>query len=210
MISSHVLALFVLTVMMFSLAPGPNMVYCVSRAICQGRNAGMISLTGVALGYAMHISAAVFGLTALLLAVPLVYDAVKLAGAAYLLWMAWQVLRSNNASPFEVQKLPQAAPANLFLKGFLTNVLNPKLALFYVSLFPQFVDPAHGNVLMQSFLLGFTQISISVTVDALFIMFAAVVARFFVRNPLWSLIQRWVMSITLTGLALRLAIDSRN
>jgi threonine/homoserine/homoserine lactone efflux protein len=201
--------MFVMTVVVLSMTPGPNMIYCMSRSICQGRAAGLISLAGVALGYAVHINAAIFGLTALLLTVPMVYDAVKFAGAGYLLWMAWQALRPNGASPLEMQALPQATPGKLFRMGFLTNVLNPKLAIFFVSLFPQFIDRTQGNVLMQSLMLSFIQISISVSIDALIVVFAAVIAQFLAKAPVWSKIQRWVMGVTLAGLALRMVLDGR-
>ena len=94
------LLLFALAALVLVLTPGPNMVYCVSRSLTQGPRAGLISLTGVVLGFVVHLLAAALGLTALLAAVPLAFDAIRYAGAAYLLWMAWQAVKPGGAAPF--------------------------------------------------------------------------------------------------------------
>ena len=129
------------------LTPGPNMIYLVSRSICQGRMAGLISLGGIALGFLFYIFSAAFGITALLFAVPYAYDALRFAGALYLLWLAWQTIRPGGRSPFQVRDLPEDSPRKLFTMGFVTALLNPKIAVLYLSLLPQFIDPQHGNVL---------------------------------------------------------------
>ena len=86
------------------LTPGPNMIYLISRSITQGPQAGIVSLGGVALGFVFYMLCAAFGITALLFAVPYAYDALRLAGAAYLLWLAWQAVKPNGRSPFQVQE----------------------------------------------------------------------------------------------------------
>ncbi len=110
---------------------------------------------------------AAFGITALLFAVPYAYDALRLAGAAYLMWLAWQALRPTGRSPFQVKELAVDGPRKLFAMGLFANPLNPKVAMLYLALLPQFIDPAHGSVLMQSLALGFAQIAISISVNAL-------------------------------------------
>lgn len=114
---------FALIALGMVLTPGPNMVYLVSRSISQGRTAGLISLGGVALGFVFYMLCAAFGITALLMAVPYAYDAIRFAGAAYLLWLAWQAFRPGGRSPFQVRDLPKDSPRKLFLMGFLTNRL---------------------------------------------------------------------------------------
>lgn len=156
---SSVLA-FALVALGLVLTPGPNMMYLVSRSICQGRRAGWISLGGVGLGFLVYMVAAALGITALLFAVPLAYDALRLTGAAYLLYLAWQSLKPGGRSPFQVRELPVDGPRRLFAMGFLTNLLNPKAAMLYLSLLPQFIDPARGSVLTQSLVLGSLQIAI--------------------------------------------------
>src|SRR5919198_4732847 len=168
------------------LTPGPNMIYLISRSITQGPAAGIVSLGGVALGFVFYMLCAAFGITTLLLAVPYAYDALRFAGAAYLLWMAWQALRPGGRSPFQVRQLPPDSPAKLFTMGFVTNLLNPKIAMLYLSLLPQFIDPAAGNVLSQAVVLGFVQIALSGTVNALIAISAGAVALFLARHPLWG------------------------
>jgi threonine/homoserine/homoserine lactone efflux protein len=100
------------------LTPGPNMIYLISRSICQGRVAGLISLGGVALGFVFYMLCAAFGITAIVLAVPYAYDALRIAGAAYLLWLAWQAVRPGGRSPLHVRNLPNDSPRKLFAMGF--------------------------------------------------------------------------------------------
>ncbi len=191
------------------LTPGPNMIYLISRSICQGHMAGVISLMGVVLGFVVHMLAAALGLSALFLTVPLAYDAVKLAGALYLLYLAWQTIRPGARSPFEARDLPADGTAKLFVMGFLTNLLNPKIAIFYLSVFPQFVSPAHGSVLLQSLLLGGVQISVSFVVNLAIALSAAGVAAWFSRNATWLAIQRYLMGGVLAGLAVHLISEER-
>ncbi|WP_025560400.1 LysE family translocator [Sphingomonas sp. UNC305MFCol5.2] len=191
------------------LTPGPNMVYLISRSICQGRTAGLISLGGVALGFVFYMLCAAFGITALVLAVPYAYDAIRIVGAAYLLWLAWQALRPGGRSAFEVRALPADPPGRLFAMGFVTNLLNPKIAVMYLSLLPQFIDPARGSVLGQSLVLGATQILISLCVNAAIAVSAASIARFLTRRPGWATVQRWLMGTVLAGLAVRMATEAR-
>ena len=192
------------------LTPGPNMIYLISRSICQGRTAGFISLGGVALGFVVYMLCAALGITALVMAVPFAYDALRLGGALYLVYLARQAIKPGGRSPFQVQTLPQDSPRKLFTMGLVTNLLNPKVAVMYLSLLPQFIDPTgHGSVLMQSLVLGFTQILISVSVNAVIATLAVSIAVFFVTRPGWQVVQRWLMGSVLMGLAVRMAVEGR-
>lgn len=209
MIALNELLLFALAAFILVLTPGPNMIYLSSRSLCQGRAAGVISLFGVVAGFIIHVLAAAIGLSAVFLAVPMAYEAVKLAGAAYLLWLAWEAVKPGAHSLFEPKQLPPDSPHKLFLMGFLTNLLNPKVAIFYLSLFPQFLAPERGSLFLQSITLGTTQICVSFTVNLLIVLTAAGIARWFARNPLWVSVQRYLMAFVLAGLALRLAFERR-
>lgn len=207
MVPLNDLLLFSAAALLMVLTPGPNMIYLISRSICQGRKAGVISLFGVIVGFLVHMFAAAIGLSALFLAVPLAYEVLKWAGAAYLLYLAWQAVKPGARSPFEARELPEDSPSRLFFMGFLTNVLNPKIAVFYLSIFPQFVSPEHGSVFIQSIVLGLTQISVSFMVNLAITLSAASLASWFVRNPRWLAIQRYFMGFVLAGLAVRLAAE---
>ena len=191
------------------LTPGPNMIYVISRSITQGHTAGLISLGGVALGFVFYMLCAAFGITALLFAVPYAYDALRFAGAAYLLWLAWQALKPNGRSLFQVRELKTDGPRKLFAMGFLTNLLNPKIAMLYLALLPQFIDPTQGSVLTQSLTLGVTQTVISVSVNAAIAMAAGSIALFLDTRPTWLKLQRWLMGTVLAGLAVRLALETK-
>jgi threonine/homoserine/homoserine lactone efflux protein len=209
MIDTANLAAFILLALGMVLTPGPNMIYLISRSISQGPASGLISLGGIALGFVFYVFCAAFGITALLFAVPYAYDALRLAGAAYLLWLAWQALRPGARSPFHVRELKHDGPRKLFLMGFLTSLLNPKIAMFYLALLPQFIDPAAGSVLAQSIILGLIQITVSVSVNTLITFAAGGIALFLRARPLWSLAQRWLMGTLLAGFALRMAWEAR-
>ena len=191
------------------LTPGPNMVYLISRSISQGHAAGLISLIGVVLGFVIYMLCATFGITALLFAVPYAYDALRFGGAAYLLYLAWQALRPGGRSPFQVRELVPDGPRKLFAMGFLTSLLNPKIAMFYLALLPQFIDPAAGNVLTQSLVLGAIQIVISGSVNTLIIFTAGSIALFLRTRPFWSVVQRWLMGTMLAGLAVKMATEAQ-
>jgi threonine/homoserine/homoserine lactone efflux protein len=191
------------------LTPGPNMIYLISRSITQGPAAGVVSLGGVALGFVFYMLCAAFGITAFLFAVPYAYDALRLAGAAYLLWLAWQAVKPNGRSPFQVRQLKVDGPRKLFAMGFVTNLLNPKIAMLYLALLPQFIDPAQGSVLAQSLVLGSIQIVISVSVNALIALTAGSIALFLGTRPSWLLVQRWLMGTVLAGLAMKMVFEAK-
>ncbi|WP_409060421.1 LysE family translocator [Streptomyces sp. SYP-A7185] len=189
------------------LTPGPNMMYLVSRSITQGRRAGAISLAGVAVGFLVYLTAANLGLSLVFLAVPQLYVAVKLAGAAYLAWLAWKALKPGGTSVFAHQELAPDSPRRLFSMGVLTNLLNPKVAVMYLSLIPQFIDPAAGHTLLQGFTLGGIQIAVSLGVNLAIVMAAGAIAVFLARRPTWLRVQRYVMGTVLGALAVKLATD---
>ncbi len=191
------------------LTPGPNMIYLISRSITQGPMAGIVSLGGVALGFVFYMLCAAFGVTALLLAVPYAYDALRFAGAAYLLWMAWQAVKPGGRSAFEVKTLAFDGPKKLFAMGFVTNLLNPKIAMLYLALLPQFIDPNGASVLDQSLVLGAIHIVISVSVQAMITLAAGSIALFLSRRPSWLLVQRYLMGTVLAGLAVRMAFEAK-
>lgn len=200
--------LFILAAFVLVITPGPNMIYLISRSITQGRKAGMISLTGVVLGFLFHALMVSFGLTAIFMAIPYAYLALKTLGVVYLLWLAFQAIRPSGKSIFEQRTdLKIDKPGKLFTMGFLTNVLNPKIAVFYLSFFPQFIKPEHGAILAQSLQLAMVQMTISFTVNFIIVLSAAKLAGWFGKNPSWLRVQKWFMASVLTGMAVKMAFS---
>ncbi|MET8864524.1 LysE family translocator [Nonomuraea sp. NPDC004580] len=189
------------------LTPGPNMIYLVSRSITQGPKSGFISLIGVFLGFTTYLIATCLGLTAVFAYVPAAYTALKLAGAAYLLWLAWNAVRPGGASAFEPRELPVERPRKLFTMGLLTCLLNPKIAILYLSLLPQFVDPSMGHVLLQSIALGSVQVAIGTLVNGLIVITAGSLAAFLARRPGWVRVQRYLTGTILGAFAVTMATD---
>jgi threonine/homoserine/homoserine lactone efflux protein len=161
------------------------------------------------LGFFFHVLAAALGLSVIFVAVPLLYDVLRYAGAGYLLWLAWTAVRRRGAGMFESSSLPDESPTRLFRVGLLTSILNPKLALFYLALLPQFVEPSRGSVFAQSMVLGLIQIVVGVVSDLAFVLAAARIAAWLARRPLWSAIQRWILGGVFAAIALKLALEER-
>jgi threonine/homoserine/homoserine lactone efflux protein len=200
--------LFCLACIALVATPGPNVLYLVSRTLAQGRAAGFVSMAGTSTGFAAHVLAAAFGLSALLAAVPLAYDVVRFAGALYLAWLAWTTWRASDVAQPGVATPPMPG-AQLFRQGLLTALLNPKVAMFQLALFPQFVAPERGSVLAQSLVLAATQLAIAVAGDAVYVFAAAHVRRWFAGRPGWGRWSKRALAGVFAALAARLAIEDR-
>ncbi|HKO67927.1 MAG TPA: LysE family translocator [Burkholderiaceae bacterium] len=203
------LALFTLASLVLAATPGPVWLYLISRTLAQGRRAGYFSMFGVAAGLSLHATFAAFGLTVILLAVPFTFNAIKLAGAAYLLWLAYTTVRGAGFS-FTPQPLEPVRDRVLLRQAFVAAVVNPKVAVFYLSLFPQFVDPSAGPVLGQSLLLGAIQIGTAAMMDIALVTVAGVLAAWFAQRPIWLQLQRWFLGSAFGLLAVWLALTPRH
>ncbi|WP_296226743.1 LysE family translocator [Ralstonia sp. UBA689] len=212
------LPLFMLAVFLLNVTPGPDTAYIVGRSVSQGRVAGLMSALGVSGGCCVHVLAVAFGLTALLAASTVAFTVIKVVGAAYLIYLGGRMLLAppdrDDDAPAETAE--QAAASRrprplkaLFMQGFLTNVLNPKVVLFFLSFFPQFVDP-HANHKAAAFLaLGAVFIVMSTVWNSLVAWVAASVTRRVAGKPG---IKRWldrVVGTAFIGLGARLAFTTR-
>ncbi|HFK5529025.1 TPA: LysE family translocator [Elizabethkingia anophelis] len=208
MIPIHDLIFFIIAAFILVISPGPNMIYLISRTITQGRKAGLTSLAGVVCGFLFHIVMVSFGLTAVLFAVPYAYVVLKTLGSVYLLYLAYQAIKPNSKNIFEVDRnISIDRPRKLFTVGFLTNVLNPKVAVFYLSFFPQFIKPQYGSIFTQSLELGIIQVFVSFSINFIIVLTAAQAARFFAKNPTWIKAQKWFMASVLGFLAIKMALS---
>ncbi|MCT4141176.1 LysE family translocator [Elizabethkingia anophelis] len=208
MIPIHDLIFFIIAAFILVISPGPNMIYLISRTITQGRKAGLTSLAGVICGFLFHIVMVSFGLTAVLFSVPYAYVVLKTLGTVYLLYLAYQAIKANSKNIFEVdQNISIDRPRKLFTVGFLTNVLNPKVAVFYLSFFPQFIKPQYGSIFTQSLELGVIQVFVSFSINFIIVLTAAQAARFFAKNPTWIKAQKWFMASVLGFLAIKMALS---
>lgn len=199
---------FALISLGMALTPGPNMIYLISRSLCQGKQAGIVSLAGTGLGFVFYMLCATFGITALLMAIPLAYEALKIAGAMYLIYLAWKAITSPH-SPFELQNTVAYSNQKLFFMGFFTNLLNPKIAVMYLALLPQFIKPHEGNVLIQTLSLGCIQIILSLIINLLLILTASRFTTFLNKHVFWLKIQKWLMGTVFFGLATQILLSAK-
>lgn len=205
MISTAAVLGMAVTALGMVLTPGPNMMYLVSRSISQGRIAGLISLAGTAVGFVVYMGMANAGLAVVFVAVPWLYVGFKAAGALYLAYLAWQALRPGGRGLFETTALERDSAGRLFRMGLFTNLLNPKAAIMYLALIPQFVDPGRGHAARQGLLLGGIQITVSVLVNAVIVLAAGTVAAVVARRPAWTSWQRRITGTLLGAVAVLLA-----
>ncbi|MFJ2995416.1 LysE family translocator [Pandoraea sp. NPDC087047] len=193
---------------LLAITPGPNMIYVMSRSISQGRMAGLTSLAGVMVGYLFYMFAAAFGITALFIKVPFAMHALSVAGAAYLLYLAWQAVKPGGRSPFEARALSYERPRRLFVMGATTSLLNPKLAMIFLTLVPQFVRDQGGSILKTSLLMGSMVILAFAMVNATVAIGAGSTAKFLATRPRLLTLQRWFMGVVLLALAARMVVDA--
>jgi len=210
------LPLFMLAVFLLNVTPGPDTAYIVGRSVSQGRAAGLLSALGVSAGCCVHVLAVAFGLTALLAASTVAFTVIKVVGAAYLIYLGGRMLLAppeRDDAPdqqAEASAIKRPRPLkSLFMQGFLTNVLNPKVVLFFLSFFPQFVDPHASHKALAFLALGAVFIVMSTIWNSLVAWVAASVTRRVAGKPG---IKRWldrVVGTAFIGLGARLAFTTR-
>ncbi|MCT7314978.1 LysE family translocator [Ralstonia sp. CHL-2022] len=210
------LPLFMLAVFLLNVTPGPDTAYIVGRSVSQGRAAGLLSALGVSAGCCVHVLAVAFGLTALLAASTVAFTVIKVVGAAYLIYLGGRMLLApperDDAPVEEAETSTAKRPRplkSLFMQGFLTNVLNPKVVLFFLSFFPQFVDPHASHKALAFLTLGAVFIVMSTIWNSLVAWVAASVTRRVAGKPG---IKRWldrVVGTAFIGLGARLAFTTR-
>lgn len=191
-----------------ALSPGPNLMLLASRSLCQGAAAGFATLAGVASAMLVYAALAAAGLSAVLVAMPGLLSALKMAGAGYLLWLALKVLRQRSA-PRQGEAVACEPHAVLFRRGLLTCLLNPKIVLMYSALLPQFVSPEAGEPLAQMLALGMVQVVSAASAHACVILGAAGLTRRLRRSARWARAQRLLLAGLLAAVAVRTGWPAR-
>jgi len=190
--------------------PGPDMLLIASRSICQGRAAGFLTYAGIALGTYCHALAAALGLSQLFLAVPVAYDVIRWAGCAYLLYLAWKTIRSEGSGFSPSADLARLSTKRIFGEGLATNLLNPKMALFVLALFPQFMKPEAGSMILQAFVLATVLNSIGFLVNGAVILLSGHIRARVGKIGRFKKVPQYLLATVFAGLACRLALGGRN
>ena len=204
------LLLFALASLAMTATPGPDMLLIASRSVSQGRGAGFLTYFGIAAGTYCHALAAAFGLSQLFAAVPAAFEVVRWAGCAYLIYLAFKTLRTPDNSTGTNAALAVLGGRRIFTEGLLTNLLNPKMVLFVLALFPQFVSPANGSIMFQMLVLATVINAIGFLVNGTVILLGGHIRSLFAAKGRFSGLPRYLLATVFVGLACRLALGSRN
>ena len=198
---------FLIAAFALNLAPGPDMLYVIGRSVGQGRKAGIVSSLGVFVGCWVHILAAAFGIAALLRSSPLAFNVVRYAGVAYLIYLGIKMLAQK--ADLASQQLKAESLSVIFRQGAITNMLNPKVAIFFLAFLPQFVDARRGSVVLQILLLGLI-FNVGGTLVNLAVAYAGgTLGELLRRNQSIARLQRRFTGLIFVGLGLRLAWQRR-
>jgi threonine/homoserine/homoserine lactone efflux protein len=207
MIGTQHLALFILSGILLNLTPGQDTLYIVGRSVCQGRRAGLLSVVGIVSGAVIHTFAAAFGLSAILAASAKAFAAVKLLGAAYLVYLGFRMMLERRASVGEEPAYTRASDWEIYRAGLLTNLLNPKVALFFMAFLPQFVSPTTDSRILSFLFLGGLFIFNGTLWCLVLVWGASAMSRRFRRNPTSGMILKRATGALFVGLGLRLAVS---
>jgi threonine/homoserine/homoserine lactone efflux protein len=199
---------FLAAALALNLTPGADMTYVIARSATQGRAAGIAASFGVAAGSFVHSLLAAFGVAALVAQSEAAFIAIKVGGAAYLLYLAWKAIRASTGGA-HLETLPPVRTAKVFAEGALTNLLNPKVALFILAFLPQFVDPGRGSVIVQILVLGLIFNIGGTTVNCIVAVSAGAAAGMLKGSKRFGLWLNRVSALVFVGLALRLAFAQR-
>ncbi|HVM45227.1 MAG TPA: LysE family translocator [Candidatus Thermoplasmatota archaeon] len=200
MTDAALLGAFLLLTLGILIVPGPDVLYVMARSLGQGKRAGLLSALGIGAGVLVHTVLAAFGLSRLFIHVPAAYMLVKYAGVAYLLYLAFRILRDR--SDTVVAGVPRHDSAHRLVgQAFLSNLLNPKAALFFVAVLPQFATQTNEALFAELLSLGLMVVALSVAVNALYALLAARVADYFRRSERADKVQKWVSAGTLGAIA---------
>ncbi|QGZ64101.1 LysE family translocator [Paraburkholderia acidisoli] len=208
MISAHLLLMFIVALIIVCALPGADMALVMQTSMGRGARSGFAAAGGLGLARATHVTLSACGLAALLRNAPWLYEIVRYAGAAYLTWIAVQIFRSPAfAMPDAAADTATRGHRTDFVKGLLTNLLNPKALLFCSVLLPQFIRPELGSVWLQVAELGVVLVIVCALFDVIYVLGAARIAVWLRRHPLAQTVQKWAFSSALIGFALRLSLD---
>ena len=193
--------------MALTIAPGPDNIFVVTQGITRGRKAAIVTALGMCSGVSVHTTAAALGISAIFYSSAMAFNMVKYAGALYLLYLAWKTVRSRSSLTLaDGATLPAAA---LFRRGFIMNILNPKVALFFLAFLPQFVTPAAGHLPLQMLLLGGIFMVQAVIIFSLIGWFSGAIGKLLRERPGMAKYFDWLTAGVFASLGIKLALAER-
>lgn len=204
----HDYGLFIGSAFLLNLTPGPDTLYILGRSMAQGQRAGVASVLGISTGILVHTLAAALGLSAVLVTAPLIFDMIKYGGAAYLAYLGLRMLLARGGLAFDKLSNQTDDVWTIFRQGVITNVLNPKVALFFLALLPQFIDPAAPQPILSFMILGLTFVTTGTLWCMVLVLFASSFNSRIKQNPRLSLGIHRATGALFIALGLKLALVS--
>lgn len=203
-----VLLVFVAAAVALGFAPGPDNIFVLTQSALYGRMAGFVVTLGLCTGLIVHTIAVAFGVAAVFSTSALAFNVVKMVGAAYLLYLAWQALKAGKSS-LSVEDQVDPNLMQLYRRGIVMNITNPKVAIFFLAFLPQFADPGIGPLAPQLLTLGFIFILTTVLVFGLIAWAAGYLGEWLKRSPKAQLVLNRIAAVVFVGLAVRLLVTQR-
>ncbi len=202
-------ALFITASLAVIVAPGPDNIYVLTRGVAQGREVALASAWGMCSGLLFHTTLAALGLSAILARSAVAFSVVKYAGAAYLMYLGIRALLSKEEFASSAEEALPARLRSFFLRGLTMNLLNPKVAVFFLAFLPQFANPGTSGAALRLVVLGLVFALLSVVVFSAIALFSGVLGDRLGSNPRYATALRWLTGCVLVGLGLRLALSGR-
>ncbi len=204
MFDAHRFLLFFAAAVVLAITPGPGIFYVLARSLAGGRREGIQSSLGTFVGGLFHVFAAALGVSAILAASALAFHTVKYAGAAYLVWLGIRMIRTRNSELTVTVATPPSR--NAFRQGILTEALNPKTALFFLSFIPQFISAPAGHIFLQFVVLGAISVTLNTTADLVVVLLAAPLEQKLKHNARFRSRQRVASGLGMIGLGAYVAL----
>lgn len=193
---------FFVTSLVLTIAPGPDVMYVLSQSISKGRKFGIAAALGLSSGLLFHTTLLAFGISTLITAIPWLFKAIKIFGALYLLWISYQVFKAPVGFDLKESEEKNNDPIKFVVQGFFMNIMNPKVMLFFLALFPTFINASLGNVKMQVYTLGSIFMLQALCVFCLYAVVASSLTKFLRESKSFNLVLKWLQIVVFVTLAI--------
>lgn len=189
---------------LLTISPGPDIIYVLVQSISNGKKAGIVTTLGLVSGLLIHTSLVAFGVSAIIKAYPFIFTLIKIFGVCYLLFLAYKVYKSE--SSIGISNVPLKKSRNLFKQGFIMNVLNPKVTIFFLAFFPGFLWEPNGNTVLQFYLLGFFFFLQALLIFGTVALLAGKISDYLLQYPRSGVFLKWIQIIVFIGIAVLILV----
>ena len=200
MIDPHLFTLFLIATIILLLTPGPAVLYITSRSIEQGRQAGFASVLGISVGTLFHILATTCGLSLIVMNSPILFNAIKIIGAAYLIYLGFKTYRQNQLFNFDNLESTKPDLKKVFVDGIIVNTFNPKAIIFFIAFIPQFLNVEYGHVAQQTLFYGVCFFFLAMSSDLLYVLISEALRKFLQRSANFLKYQKYIVGSIYVGL----------